>query len=333
MAGCLAMTAAWVGGAEIRLRSEARAHGNLVRLQDVAEISASPEETAKLGNVELFPAPSAGDKRTVTLRQLQDVLALRGVNLFEQRFSGALQVNVLPPEEHRAKPVASGKLSPGAMKQAAHDIEEAIVKHLHDDASSDETWSATVELTEAQARVVSVPNAVIAVTGGLSPWVGTQQFNVSVTSASAEGKAVFAVRARVVLPPMLVVAVRSLPKGTLIRADDVQLQRRSAGAGPTGASRDELCQALSDAIGHETTRAIVPGQVLETQAVRRPLMVKRGEVVTVYARTAGIEIRTTARCRDDGSQGDLINVESLLDRSTFTCASVAFKKWKFMRTA
>ena len=54
-----------------------------------------------------------------------------------------------------------------------------------------------------------------------------------------------------------------------------------------------------------------------TDALRTPALVRRGDVVTVYARSAGIRVRTAARARDDGSQGDLVSVESLLDRSTF----------------
>ena len=51
--------------------------------------------------------------------------------------------------------------------------------------------------------------------------------------------------------------------------------------------------------------------------LRAPLMVHRGDVVTVHVETAGIHIRTTARSRDDGAQGELVSVESLLNRSTF----------------
>jgi flagella basal body P-ring formation protein FlgA len=45
--------------------------------------------------------------------------------------------------------------------------------------------------------------------------------------------------------------------------------------------------------------------------------VHRGEVVTVYARTAGIQIRTVARAREDGARGELVAVDSLLDHSGF----------------
>ena len=39
--------------------------------------------------------------------------------------------------------------------------------------------------------------------------------------------------------------------------------------------------------------------------------------MTVYVNNAGIRIRTAARARDDGSEGELVSVESLLDRSTY----------------
>ena len=39
--------------------------------------------------------------------------------------------------------------------------------------------------------------------------------------------------------------------------------------------------------------------------------------MTVYARSPGIRVRTVGRVRDNGSLGDLVAVESLLDRRTY----------------
>ena len=74
---------------------------------------------------------------------------------------------------------------------------------------------------------------------------------------------------------------------------------------------------LADVVGKETTRAIAAGKPLTRDAVRPPVLVRRGEVVTVYARAAGIRIRTMARARDDGGEGELVAVEPLTDRNTF----------------
>jgi flagella basal body P-ring formation protein FlgA len=40
-------------------------------------------------------------------------------------------------------------------------------------------------------------------------------------------------------------------------------------------------------------------------------------VVTVYVRAPGVQVRTAARSRDTGSQGELISVESLENRQTY----------------
>ncbi len=44
---------------------------------------------------------------------------------------------------------------------------------------------------------------------------------------------------------------------------------------------------------------------------------KRGSVVTVNVQAPGVKLRTTARAREDGSKGDKITVESLLDRKSY----------------
>ena len=48
-----------------------------------------------------------------------------------------------------------------------------------------------------------------------------------------------------------------------------------------------------------------------------PLAVHHGDVVTVYAQSGAVRIRTNARARDEGSVGELVAVESLLNRSTY----------------
>jgi flagella basal body P-ring formation protein FlgA len=75
--------------------------------------------------------------------------------------------------------------------------------------------------------------------------------------------------------------------------------------------------AVDDAIGHELVRSIAAGAAVSSDCVRPPLAVHRGEVVTVYAQSGAIRIRTNARAHDEGSVGELVAVESLLNRSTY----------------
>lgn len=74
--------------AEIHLRGECRTDGVLVLLADVAEIySTNPDEVKALGRIDLIPAPADGQKRYLRLREIEDLLVLRGLNMREHRFS------------------------------------------------------------------------------------------------------------------------------------------------------------------------------------------------------------------------------------------------------
>ena len=91
--------------AEIRLRPQCAASGPLVKLSDVAEIvTADKHKADALAAVELFPTPAAPQQRFVRIRELQDLLLLRGVNLVEHQFSGPSQVTVCGRATHTPPP-------------------------------------------------------------------------------------------------------------------------------------------------------------------------------------------------------------------------------------
>ena len=94
--------------------------------------------------------------------------------------------------------------------------------------------------------------------------------------------------------------------GALILPSDVRLQRKDS-------SDDEESgfRSIDEVVGKETTRSVGKGRALLQTMVRSPLLVRRGDMVTVCARASGICVRTTARARDAGSLGDLIAVKSL----------------------
>ncbi len=109
----------------------------------------------------------------------------------------------------------------------------------------------------------------------------------------------------------IVVALRSLSRGGVIREGDVELQH------PAVIDNATYVHTIEEAIGHELVRAIPAGKPVVTDSLRSPLAVHRGEVVTVYSNSAGIRIRTIGRSREEGSIGELVSVESTLNRSTY----------------
>ncbi len=307
----LALALSWTArAADLRLRAECRCSGPVVTLGDVADVSAADCQQAEaLAAVELFPAPAAGRKRYLRPRELQDLLILRGVNLLEHRISGADQVVISGGEDDGATP-GGPAVTLSVKRTAERRVRQAVLHHLRQHVPEAESWTAEVELNNAQARQIASDGGEVSVRGGMPPWVGVQPFEVAVNSPN--GPAWLPVAVRVSVPPSVVVAARSLARGAVVRAGDVQLRQAEA--------MDDTAEgfhSVDEVIGSETTRAIPAGRIIDSQSVQQPLLVRRGNLVTVYARNAGIRVRTTARAREDGSLGDLVAVESLADRAPF----------------
>ncbi|HUT93172.1 MAG TPA: flagellar basal body P-ring formation chaperone FlgA [Thermoguttaceae bacterium] len=298
--------------AELQLRPECRCSGPVVTLGDVADVLAADSAEAEvLAAVELFPTPPSGTKRFLQVRQLQDLLLARGVDLLEHPISGASQVAVLRADEEPG--TAEGEALPAsAVEKVQRRVSEAVMRYLQAYVSVAEPWTVDVKLSAPQARWVASSENEISVDGGVPPWLGMQRFEVTVLSP--DGPVRFDVDAEVTLVSQRVVAVRSLPRDAIIRATDVRLE-------PGGAIEAGF-HSIDEVVDRQTTRALPKDKVVDRGSIQEPLLVRRGEVITVYARSAGIRVRSTAKAREEGSLGDLIQVESLLDRATyFACVS------------
>lgn len=295
--------------AEIELRREGRSEGSIVRLGDVATIrSIDSQEAAALASTELFPAPPTGQQRFVRVRELQDLLLLRGVQLQQHRLTGASQVTIRGAES-RAE-ASQETLSQPVIKKAERQVSEAIVQWLQQASGGPEKWSVAVQLDDAQARLVTKALGNLSAVGGSAPAVGRQTFEVTAGNGLKAER--FSVQAEVSLPLSVVVTTHSIPRGAVIGPTDVRLE-----PGTPGEAKSDSFHAVEEILGSETAQALAEGAVIPKRAVRPPLLVRRGELVTVYARAAGINVRTAARAREDGSQGELVSVESLTDRRGF----------------
>ena len=156
----------------------------------------------------------------------------------------------------------------------------------------------------------------IKVAGGCAPWTGAQRFALALEGEKEPAPVTIDANVRIIAP--VVVALRPLARGAVVREGDVELQRLAGTMYPW--STDKIggaLHAVEDAIGHELVRPVSPGAAVSCDCLRPPLAVHRGEVVTVYAQSGAIRIRTNARSHDEGSVGELVAVESLLNRSTY----------------
>ena len=305
------LPAAVVHAADLRLHSDARTSGSVVRLGDVADIlNGGDDVTQALAQIELAPAPAAGKQRTISVREIQDTLERRGLNMLNIRLSGASQVNVVSYNEQVKAPAKSKTLPLSSMQVAQRTIADSIVRHLQEANAASDPWTVTVELTDAQAQAALADIHHIEASGGQEPWYGKQTFQIAIRTD--KGPAAFSVEAKVTIPSSVVVTTKPVPRGAILDAADVTLQRVQPGT-----QTDDAFDSIDDVVGREAVKAMAPGQIIDPQYVRTPLLVKRGSVVTVYVQSPGVKIRTNGRARDNGSQGDTVTIESLLDRKSF----------------
>ena len=218
--------------------------------------------------------------------------------------SGASQVTLAatpPPSEPKT-------IMPAMEKRATDAVRTAVQQYTARQRHSSDILDLQFTLSDEQVRAIDAAVYRVAVRGGSDPWLGDQHYDILL----AAGGKPLPLDAQVRLPPSAVVAKRALNRGDIVQPEDVTLARLKVGADTSG-----LFDRIESVVGSELTRALGPGQTIDDSSLRQPLLVRKGDAVTVYTRSPGLQVRTTARAKEDGSLGDLISIESMLNRQTF----------------
>lgn len=121
------------------------------------------------------------------------------------------------------------------------------------------------------------------------------------------------------LVPKIAVAARPLNRGDILRPEDVTLTSWDLRL-PSAPVTD-----LEPIMGKEVMRPYAPGQPLDARQLRDPILVRRGDLVIVHARAAGVSVRTHARATEDGSLGQLIMLESTDTRQRYAARVVGLQ--------
>jgi flagella basal body P-ring formation protein FlgA len=291
--------ASWAVGAhaacaaEAILRPRVEASSAVVRLGDLAEIEgASARDAARLADRIVTLAPPPGETRYLRRPEILDLLSAEGLD--DVTLAGSEVVEV---RRRRAASAGGDDAAPRRSHSAAA-VEAAIVAYLAE-VSGHGLWKA--EVAADNRALDRLPAGLpLRAEGGLEPWTGRQEFQIGGGDASPP----VAVFARVTRTEHAVVAVRSVERGQLLTANDVELQELDQRLPPLA------CRTLDDALGREARQALRPGTVVQTSQVHAPTVVRRGETVAVVARAEGVSVKALGQAREDGGLGDLIQVES-----------------------
>lgn len=76
-------------------------------------------------------------------------------------------------------------------------------------------------------------------------------------------------------------------------------------------------RAMPDALGAVAKTRLDAGSVLRTDHIEAPLVIRRGDLVSVHALAGGLTVRTHARALADAREGELVELSRARDRKPF----------------
>lgn len=103
----------------------------------------------------------------------------------------------------------------------------------------------------------------------------------------------------------VIIAVRPLMRGQDITAADLQLSEAN-----TSRLTGQFLTDLSSAIGMSVKRPIAQGSAVFMEQLEAPLMIRRGEVVTISAESGVVAVKMQGVALTDGRRGERIRIKN-----------------------
>ncbi|WP_229519221.1 flagellar basal body P-ring formation chaperone FlgA [Massilia rhizosphaerae] len=113
----------------------------------------------------------------------------------------------------------------------------------------------------------------------------------------------YVVRARV--SAMVAIAAAPVAPNEALTDEQVTIERRDI---------SNIADPISnpaDAVGQMSRRMLRPGDILRSGQLRAPILVKRGDAVTMVARREGIEVSMAGEALDEGGKGAVVRVRNV----------------------
>lgn len=217
------------------------------------------------------------------------------------------------------KPELLGKITAAGLKTADLELPEAVLVRRKAQMLDAELVKSVVEqayarqFPNAAVNVLSVDVPPTQVSGGLVDVTATIPARADLSGpvfvrvdlkGAGISRSIFVRTVAEIQLPQLVMK-NPVAANAPIHRDDVEWQITPIRAsGPTLGSIEKLD-------GFVASRDLRPGQVLTIDLLYSPLLVRKGESVTVKATSGGITIAATMRAKADARLGDTIQVEHL----------------------
>lgn len=264
----------------ITVKRAAFVNGPSITLGDLAALEGG---ALALADVDFGPAPTAGSPRRLEGEAILRRLEAAGMDASATRY-------VIP---------ATVRVEREAQEVSVEEIQTAVLNVAHDALPKGET-----------IRDLSVAGPVRIPSGEFETRVSTashgragrRRFDVQFVRDGAV-LATVPVTARTDARGSVVVAKQPLPRGAVLGPDDVAVVERN--------QRDVPGDAITtpeQAIGMETKVAVAADAPLPRTALAAPIVVKKGDLVTIVLETAAMKLTASGEALEPGALGAGIKV-------------------------
>ncbi len=299
----------------VHLYDQIGVNSGTVTLGQVAELQGPAAQA--LADVVLMTLKDGRGEYTVTLDTVEKSLDTAGVNwgLVSLRGFNTCRITRL------AEPMAP---APDQGQAVAANIETPIdlnttltlrvmVEHLLAERAGTGAEDLRITFTERDAKKLDLP--ILGRSIEMQPISLNTLGRVPVIVRLYEGRSIsetVQVNAKVQRTLLAVVAAGPVARGEVFTRTKLQVRECVLD--------DSSITPITDpsiALGQESTSALRAGEMLTVQAVRSPIMVKRGERVDVRCIVGTLVIRTVGLATENGSLDDTILIKNETTRDTF----------------
>jgi len=282
--------AAVSAGVNVRVAPEATVQGNEIALGDVATVQGDEALARRLRKLIIGPAPLPGSSQRLDPGYLR-------LRLGEAQLEPS-KVNLVIPDEvlvTRAFQVLTG----AAIVEAAS---REVRQRLEAQPGARGPWAVVAASRPADLRVPAGSVELVAQVQG-DP--STQSSLGATVAIKVDGRPFQTVplSLRVGRYQDVVVAARSLDTRSPLTAGDLRIEARPSTDIPEGA-----LSSLPDLTDVDLTRSIREGEPLTAALLRRRVLVKRGELVTLLLEGPGFRIVAQGVASADARRGDMVKV-------------------------
>jgi flagella basal body P-ring formation protein FlgA len=281
------------------------APGAAVTIGDVADLSGADAEAVR-GIVIVQSSGEAGSSVPVDLPRVREALKTQPrLNLGRLVFSGGTcMVRVGLPE---ALPASSTPSRPTAAAVPQETVKDRVAARIAGALSAD---PADLNLSfEDQADLLATPVAgrtVAVQPTGISDKMAMSVRVYEADTIIAQGVARVGVQVR----RNVVIAKTALARGTQTRTDMLEADRQWL---PPTAQPATVAQA----VGAMVRGRIEAGKIVMARDVEPPIIVKKGDLISVDCIAGTVVVGTTARAKENGCDGQVIEFQSLQSKKTF----------------